>query len=171
MISHKCSSGFFSTTILAVFLLAYAAPRICAGSSLYNVAIDTTGLSAVNGELVFDFTSGGGPSSNSLTISSFTSNGVFGTASSIGLVSGTLPATITLQDDPATSVFNEYATGFTFGNSISFVLDVTSNAPGPSSSPDEFAVFLLGSDGVTSLISSGDPTGADRLFAFDLDGN
>ena len=113
--------------------------------------------------VVFNFTSGGRPSSNSLTISSFTTNGALGTMSlpswSLGLACHNHTAV-----DPTTSVFNEYATDFTFGTSISFVLNATSSGPGPVSSPDELAVFLLGSNGVTSLITSSDPTGADSLF-------
>ncbi len=169
MITPKSTHRILSTAFVAA-CMACTAPCIRAGT-VYDISIHTTGLSAVNGELVFDFTSGGGPSSNSLTISSFTTNGALGTMSTTGLVTGTLPATITLQDDPTTSVFNEYATDFTFGTSISFVLNATSSGPGPVSSPDELAVFLLGSNGVTSLITSSDPTGADSLFTFDISGS
>jgi hypothetical protein len=163
--------SFFSGTLLTVMIvLAAAAPRLCA-DIIYNITINTTGLSTDNGDLAFDFTSGGGPSSNTITISGFTTDGTLGTTSNTGLVTGTLPGTVTLMDDPITSFFNEYLTGFTFGTSISFALDATTNGPGPSSSPDEFALYFLDSSAVNSLITTGDPTGANSLLLLDLDGS
>lgn len=134
------------------------------------VTIDTTGLNGAAGDLVFDFISGGGPA-NTVTISGFASDGTLGAVSPTGLVSGTLPGTVTISDDPVTFAFNEYLTGFTFGSAISFNLGVTQNAPGVGFSPDELSVFFLAGDGVTSLIATSDPTAADSLMVVDLDGS
>jgi len=156
--------------LAAVMLAAPGIVPALLADSIYNVTINTSGISSQNGELVFDFTSGGGPSSNIVSISEFTSDGLLGATSNTGLITGTLPGVVMLKDDPTNSVFNEYLTGFTFGSSISFQLDATTNGPGASSSPDEFAAFFLDSSGINSLISSSDPTGADSLLLLDIDG-
>jgi hypothetical protein len=162
--------SFFSGTLLTVMIaMAAAAPCLRADIS-YDVTINTAGLSTDNGYLILDLTSGGGPSSNTITISDFMTDGTLGTTSNTGLVTGTLPGTVTLMDNPISSFFNEYSTGFTFGTSISFVLDATTNGPGPGSSPDEFALFFLDSSDVNSLINTSDPTGADSLLLLDANG-
>jgi hypothetical protein len=153
-----------------IFLCILAAASVRA-NSLYDVTINTSGLSTVTGDLVFDFISGGGPASNTVSILGFTSDGTLGAVSPTGLVSGTLPGTVTISDDAVLSVFNEYLTGFTFGTTISFSLNATENAPGASSSPDELSIYLLATDDMTSLITTSDPTFSDALLTLDLDGS
>jgi len=144
-------------------------------NSLYNVTIDTSGLSGDNGLLVFDFISGGGPA-NAVSISDFTTDGTFGAATTTGTVvlipNPPYPiGTVLLIDDPVNSVFNEYNSAFTFGTTMSFVVDASENAPGSGNSPDELSLFFLEPDDMTSLITTDDPTFADSLLTLDLDGS
>jgi hypothetical protein len=140
-------------------------------ASTVSVTIDTTGLSGTSGDLVFDLTGGGGPSGNTASIVGFSTDGTLGSASTTGTVTGSLPGEVDLSVDNSSLFFSEYLTAFTYGTSIAFTLSATENAPGPVSSPDEFALFLLGSDGTTSLIQTSDPTEANSLLIFDIDGS
>jgi hypothetical protein len=102
------------------------------------VTVYTSSISGTAGSLDFNFNSG--PlvtQSASLQILNFTSNGsLVNCAANIqgfcptGDVSGTLPATLTFDNDTA---FNDYFDGFTFGTTISFAVSLN----GPAlSSPD-----------------------------------
>jgi hypothetical protein len=142
-----------------------------ADNSLYNVTLNTSGLTGTTGDFVVDFISGGGPEQNAISIAGFTSDGTLGAASPTGDVFGTLPSTVILVDDPVNSAFNEYLTGFTFGTTISFFLDASENAPGAGSAPDEVSVYFLASDDMTSLVTTSDPTFSDALVTLDLDGS
>jgi len=139
--------------------------------SLYLVALNTTALDGTNGDLVVDFISGGGPEQNAISIAGFMTDGTLGTASPTGDVFGTLPNTVIMVTDPVNSAFNEYLTGITFGTKISFFLDVTTNAPGAGSAPDEVSLYLLEADGMTPLVTTDDPTSSDSLFTVDIDGS
>jgi hypothetical protein len=153
-----------------IFLCLLAAASLGA-NSVYDVNIGTSGLSGESGYLVFDFISGGGPA-NAISLSGFTSDGTLGAVTSTtGEVTGALPGTVIFVDDPVSSVFNEYQNAFTFGTTMSFVLDASENAPGAGFSPDEFSVYFLASDDATSLITTGDPTSGDSLLTLDLDGS
>jgi hypothetical protein len=159
-----------------IFLCLLAAASLGA-DSVYNVTIGTLGLSGDSGYLVFDFISGGGPNDNAVSIEGFTSDGTLGAVTSTtGQVFGVpsppaLPGTVILVDDPVTAPFNEYQNAFTFGTTMSFVVDATENAPGAGSSPDELSLYFLASDDATSLITTSDPTTADSLLTLDLDGS
>lgn len=145
---------------------------LAAASASTVATIDTTGLSGTTGDLVFDFTGGGGPSGNTASILDFTTDGTLGSALTTGTVTGTtLPGEVDLTVDNSSVFFSEYLTGFTYGTSISFNLDTTTNAPGALSSPDEFALYLLDSEGENSLITTSDPTFANSLLIFDIDGS
>ncbi|MBV8903649.1 MAG: NF038129 family PEP-CTERM protein, partial [Acidobacteriia bacterium] len=131
-----------------------------------EVTVNTASLAGTPGSLAFDFIDGG-PPSNSVTISGFTSDGTLGSATLTGGASGTLPGPVALTDS---SFFNEYLTGFTFGSQLSFLINTTSFPPAPGSSPDEFAFYLLNSNATASLVTTSDPTGADALFTIDSTG-
>jgi hypothetical protein len=154
-----------------IFICILTAASLRGSNSVYTVNLNTSGLNGVTGDLVFDFISGGGPEQNAISIAGFSSDGTLGMAATTGMVTGTLPSTVILVDDPVNSVFNEYLTGFTFGSTMSFVLDASENAPGAGSAPDEFSAYFLATDGMTPLITTGDPTSADSLFTLDLDGS
>jgi hypothetical protein len=132
----------------------------------YQVTIDTTALSGAAAQLAFDFVDGGSPA-NTVVISGFTTDGTLGLSSTVGGVVGTLPGSLSLTD---TAFFNEYLTDITLGTSISFVFTPTQNAPDPGSLPDAFSMFLLDPTTGLSLFGTTDPTLADALFQFDIDG-
>jgi hypothetical protein len=144
------------------------AGRVCA--SPIQVIVDTSSLSGV-GTLAFDFTDGGVPSNNSVTISGFASDGVLGAACvthdlmtcdpAPKLTDGTGMVTI---DDSV--FFTEYRQSITFGHSFSFLFDAT----GPDDdlfggiSPDGFSLYLLDQDAMSSLVQTDDLGGA--LFVY-----
>jgi len=136
--------------------------------SVYSVDVDTSLLSGTSAQLAFDLIYGGGPSNNTVTISGFSTDGTLGSVSLFGLVTGTLPATVTLADSPS-FFFNEYLTDLTLGTYISFGLDVTTNGPG-ASLPDALSVFLLDPNTGFPLVTTSDPSGADSLFTLNING-
>jgi hypothetical protein len=157
--------------MLKTLLLCVLSAAFLRADSLYLVALNTTALDGTNGDLVVDFISGGGPEQNAISIAGFMTDGTLGTPSPTGDVFGTLPSTVIMVTDPVNSAFNEYLTGITFGTEMSFYLDVTTNAPGTGSAPDEVSLYLLGTDGMTSLVTTDDPTSADALLTVDIDGS
>jgi len=136
-------------------------------ADIVQVNIDTSSLAGITGNLAFDFLDGG-PPSNTVNITNFTSDGTLGAATLTGGASGSLPAPVTLTDS---SFFNEYLAGFTFGNHISFQVASTDLPPAAGSSPDEFSFYLVDSTNTNSLVTTSDPTGADSLFALGMDGS
>ena len=147
-----------ASTIAAASLLlaASGAPA----STIVNVG--TTPLSGTSATLAFDFIDGDGVVNNSVTISSFQSDGTVGTPIPTGAVAGTIPGTVTLSD---TQFFNELLVPVVLGSSISFHVD-SSNAPG--SPPDSFSLFLLDAAAVNSLVATNLPGGA--LMQIQMDG-
>lgn len=132
----------------------------------YQVFVDTSALAGTSGQLALDFLDGGLPA-NGVSISAFSTTGTLGTTSSIGDVTGALPGTVTLAD---ADFFNEQLADITLGTSISFIFTPTANAPLVGSLPDSLSVFLLDPLSGLSLFATSDPTGADALFRFDIDG-
>jgi hypothetical protein len=134
----------------------------------YDVTINTTSLAGTGATLTFDFIAGGGTQSNSVTISDFSTNGtlVAGGVNS-GSVIGSLPGTATLTNS---SFFNELQQGMTLGSTISFQVDLTTNAPTGGSLPDTFSLFLLDPTATYSLVNTNDPTGSDSLTTVQIDG-
>ena len=132
-----------------------------------DVLIDTTSLSGSTGQMAFDFIDGD-PASNTATISGFTTDGtlVFPATEDGGPISGTLPGPVTIEDD---SFFNELLQPITFGNTISFSVELTTNRTF-SLFPDSFSFFLL-DDFLLLLFPTSDPTFADSLFFVDIDGS
>lgn len=136
-------------------------------ASTYQVTLDTSGLSGIEAQLAFDFIDGG-PLSNTINLSSFITDGMLGAEIISGGVSGKLPGVIFFND---TDFFNEYLTGITLGNSITFQFDSTNNPPDTLSVPDSFSLFLLDPLSGLSMVNTTDPTGADTLFRFDISGS
>lgn len=152
------------TTILSVCLSQFMVFQVNATS--LTATIDTSSIAGTDAQLAFDFLAGDGAVLNSVTISNFLSDGTLGGASLIGSASGSLPGTVTLQN---TGFFNEALQSILLGNSISFNFTLTENLDPSATIPDAFSVFLLDSSGST-LFPTTDPTGADALFAVDIDG-
>lgn|ERR1043166_7173299 len=131
------------------------AGQVCASS--IQVTVDTSSLSGSSADLAFDLLDGG-PPANSVTISSFASDGTLGSTIALtGDVTGTLPGPVTIGDG---SAFNEYFQDITLGNSLSFIFDTTGNPAdiGAGSSADAFSFFLLDAQtGATLLGPDGFP--------------
>ena len=146
------------TTILLIALLLGAVGSALADGVTYDVSINTSSIVGTSGSLDFQFNPGPLVSqSASLQILNFSSDGTLGTASPFGDVSGTLPGTVLFDNG---SAFNDYFTGFTFGSTISFAV----NLFGPAvSSPDGV------STSATSLyfFMFSDPLGANPVLTTD----
>jgi hypothetical protein len=153
--------------LVLLCLTLFLTPASLFADSVYIVNVNTSSLAGNSAQLAFDFIDGG-PPSNTITLSNFSTNGTLGSNSPSGGVSGSLPGTVTLTD---TSFFNEYLTNITLGTSFSFLLDATTNGPDASSIPDAFSLFLL--DPVTGLplFTTIDPTGSNSLLTLNIDGS
>jgi hypothetical protein len=158
------------TSLIAIFLLIHSPAQ---ADTVYDVSINTSSLLGTESMLAFDFIAGGGTQSNSVSISSFSTNGSLIPASisgamNSGSVTGTLPSNVTLNN---ASFFNEYQQGITLGSTITFQLDATTSAPAGSSLPDTFSLFFLDPAAANSLLTTTDPTGANSLFTLQIDGS
>lgn len=131
-----------------------------------SVNIDTAPIQGQTGYLAFDFLGGAPVESNTVVISSFTSDASLGTLVLTGAASGTLvPGPATLNDS---QFFNELLQTVTFGTTMSFTLDLTTSVS-PGGIPDAFAFYLL--DSTQNPYTTSDPTGADSLFDINIDGS
>ena len=153
--------------LMVAFLLTATLPLHADNVSV--VTVDTSSVAGTAGFL--DFTFDPGPfitQSGFATISAFSSDGTLGAPTITGDVSGTLPPSITLNND---TPFNDYFTAFTFGNSLNFTLGLGGPAvdspDGTSTSGSTFAFSMFSSDESTPLLT------ADSLdgFAFEVDVN
>jgi hypothetical protein len=145
----------------AQFIIACLAVNAWAGPT-FKVTLDTTFLSGLPAVLAFDFIDGGTPS-NSLTLSPLTSDGIQGSISTTGDVSGTAPWIF--SDN---SLFNELLVSFApMGSSLSFSFTTTDKPPDPGSFPDGFSFFILNTD-LSTLITTDDPLGANSLLQYSL---
>mgnify|MGYP001809646210 CR=1 FL=1 len=131
-----------------------------------QVSLDTSALAGTDAVLAFDFMDSD-CANNAITISDFLTDGTLGTPDApFDGVAGVLPATVTLSETGDSLI--ELLQGFTLGTRISFTLDLTEAASGVSPF-DSFALFLL-DDSLMPLFATNDLTGADALFAVDIDG-
>jgi hypothetical protein len=147
--------------VVSTFLLA---ARVEASPIV--VTIDTTPISGLAAALALDLIDGGAPG-NSVFVDSFSTDGVVGTTTTTGGVSGSLPGPVTISDS---SLFNELLIDLTLGTVVSFTFDATGNAPLGGSLPDSFSIFLLDPSTGLPLFPTTDPTGADALLQFDMTG-
>jgi hypothetical protein len=149
--------------IAALAILLPVAWQATLAAPSYSVSIDTAGLSGQSGAMVFDLVNTSAASS-SLTISEFT-GGVTpdGAPALTGDAFGSIAAGFSLADG---DFFNEVSVPVLFGDSAGFTLDFSFGTPGPTEFPDELSVFLLTPDESASLITTGDPTGADSILDY-----
>lgn len=132
----------------------------------FHVVLDTSPLAGQSGYLAFDLVGGSPVQNNSVTISNFASNSTVGTLTLTGAASGSIvPGPGTLSD---AQFFNELLQGVVFGTSSSFDIDLATNFA-PAGIPDEFSFYLL--DPLQDPFTTSDPTGADALLDFVLDGS
>ena len=85
-----------------------------------------------------------------------------------GDASGSIGTGFSLADS---SFFSEIAIPVQFRSAAGFTLDFSFGTPGALDFPDGFSVFLLTSDLSASLISTGDPLGADSILTYYVDSN
>src|SRR5579859_4242167 len=133
--------------ILSVLVLAFSGlASASTGAVTYTVTINTSSISGTVGS--FDLNYNPGPLTTqgaSLQVVKFAGNGTTtGSPALAGHVSGTLPATITLDNGTA---FNDYFQGFTFGSTLSFNVTLfgpaLSSPDGASASGTTFAFSLF----------------------------
>jgi hypothetical protein len=154
-----------SLRAFAIAALACGLGVATATASPVLVTVDTSQLAGVEAQLAFDLIDGG-PPSNTVTITGFTSDGTLGVIALTGDVSGALPGTVTLGDS---DFFNEYLQHVTLGNAISFTFDATGLAPTDQSSiPDGFSFLLIDPATNLPLVQTSDPTGANALLLYSV---
>jgi hypothetical protein len=121
--------------LLKIKLLVIAAIMLAASSAFasfsYNVSIDTSGISASDGYLYFQYLPVNATNSTA-TVSNFSTDGVLASAPSTlvadgSAVSGALPGSLVFAN---TNGVNDYNHGITFGNNVSFLLSFSNPAPG-----------------------------------------
>lgn len=157
---------FISYSILPV-TLSIAVPQKVSASTL-EVTLDTSSIFGEQGSFIFDFIDGGSGVENSVTIFNSNSDGTGGLEQTSGNVTGTLDTSLVLGKDP-NSILTELTKFITFGNYITFTLDITENGPGLEGTPDSFSLFVV--DGAGDLAPTTDPTGSNALFIFNIDGS
>jgi len=150
----------FKTTFLLLALLFGAVGSAMADGLTYDVTVDTSGIAGTSGSLDFQFNPG--PlvtQAADLQIQNFTSDGTVGILPTLtGDASGALPGTVTFDNGQA---FNDYFTGFTYGSTLSFLV----NLYGPAvTSPD--GISTSGSKFAFSMFS--DPAGMSPILTNDL---
>ena len=145
-------------------LFAMLALATVAGAAPIKVTVNTAAFAGTSATLAFDLIDGG-PPSNSVSITAFTTDGTLGSSQASGDVTGSLPGPVTLGDG---SFFSEYLQSITLGTSFSFIFDTTGNAAEPGSLPDAFSLFVLDAVTGTSLLATSDPTGADALLLYGI---
>jgi hypothetical protein len=160
--------------ILGVFITCFASMTF-AGPVTYNITVDTSSINGTSGSLDFNFNPG--PlitQAASVQIVNLATDGSFvGGPSSIGNVSGNLPATVTLANG---TPFNDYFQGFTFGSTLSFGISLFGpalSAPdGTSTSGSAFA-FSMFSDaaGTTPVLTTDTTNGFAVTVGVNLDGS
>ena len=138
-------------------LLLIAAAALQAAPITYSIAVNTSSLAGVFGNVDFQFNPGFGVSDPAfVTISMFSSDGsLAGSPVISGDATGTLPPLVTIHN---TTAFNDYSDGFTFGSFLSFFVRFDGPAvtapSGTASSGSSFAFTLFNSDFSATLLST-----------------
>ena len=134
----------------ALLLVAVGSAR--ANEVTYDVTVNTSSISGTAGSLDFQFNPG--PSvtqAANLQIQNFASDGALGTSVLTGDVSGTLPGTVSFDNGGS---FNDYFTGFSYGNTLSFQINLfgpaVTSPDGTSTSGSAFA-FSMFSDSLGTV--------------------
>ncbi|MFT7721388.1 MAG: hypothetical protein QM788_00895 [Roseateles sp.] len=155
--------------LMALCLFACTLAAFSTGVRAAPVQFQASGLAALGPSalLALDFIDGDGPS-NQITTFGYASDGTLALQSLTGGASGSPGSVLALQD---TSFFNEALLLLGQANTLSFRFDASAHAPAAVGFADAFSAFLL--DAVTglSLIETDDPTGANALLLFVIDGS
>lgn len=163
-------------TLFAVLVTAAVLPDARA-DAIFTVTLDTSLLTALPASsagpfsLAYQLTDGSGSNdaNNTATISGiqFGAGGSAGACpsacSAFGGASGDAGSSIVLTDS---AFFNAMLQGFTPGDTLSFLVDLTTNVDS-GATPDVFSFDLL--DGSGGSLPTLDPSGADSLLTVTLD--
>ena len=155
--------------LVGVCLLAGSAQ----GGVQYQVTVNTTSINATTGFLDFQFNPGNGTSQSATAVLSNFSGGVAGAVNSVsGNVTGSLPGTVTMINS---TPFQELFQTFTFGNSFSFLLNLSGPAldtpNGTSTAGTTFGLGLYDSAQNPILTSQGATTGFAGQMQINLNGS
>lgn len=130
----------FRTYLLTLSLLLSAA-GVSYADTIYNVSVNTSGLSGTTGSIDFQFNFGNGETqAATVTISNLT-GGTNGAQTPTGEVTGgPFPAPVTISNGYAGGInnsgYNDYFETFTYGNTLRFTVDFS----GPAvTAPDGFS--------------------------------
>ncbi|TCV90662.1 NF038129 family PEP-CTERM protein [Sulfurirhabdus autotrophica] len=150
------------------FLILMAVSSLAEANLIYTVTLNTTAIAGGNYALAFQLTdgSGTGDGNNTATLGNFNFGG--GSAAGcpanctlFGDASGDATSSVILNDS---TFFNVFTERFTPGNSLSFILNLTTVAETPT--PDAFAFGILDSAG--NPILTLDPL-ASSFLSIDID--
>jgi trimeric autotransporter adhesin len=158
----------FGALVIGFSEVAVAAPIT------YLVKVDTSSISGTAGSLDFNFNPGPLVAQTaSLQITGFSSDGTLaGSPPLTGDARGTLPGSLTFDNGTA---FNDYFSGFTFGKSLSFYVNLSgpalSSPDGVSTSGSAFA-FSIFSDtaGTKPALTTDTTNGFGFIVNVNLDG-
>jgi len=162
-----------STLLVSALLLALAGSADADGVT-YDVTVNTSSIAGTSGSLDFQFNPGPlATQAANLQIQSFMPGGGVGTAVSTGDVTGALPGTITFDNG---SGYNDYFTGFTYGSTLSFLVNLygpaVSTPDGVSTSGSMFSFSMFSDPGGTMPVLTSDTTdGYAFTVAINLDGS
>ena len=160
--------------LLLLFALLLLATSPSWANVTYQVTVDTSSLASTSGSLDFQFNPGFLTTQPAnLQILNFSSDGTPGGSPTLtGDVSGALPGTVAFDNG---SLFNDYFTGFTYGNSLTFSVDLfgpaVTSPDGTSSSGSSFAFSMFSDPGGTIPVLTNDPSGFALTIDINLDGS
>jgi hypothetical protein len=160
-------------TFLFIALLLVAVGPAWADGVTYQVTVDTSSITGTAGSLDFQFNPGPlATQAANLQILSFASNGTLGTSGLSGDVSGALPGTVSFDNGGG---FNDYFTGFTYGTTISFLVNLfgpaVTSPDGTSVSGSSFAFSMFSdSAGTVPVLTSDTVNGFALTTNINLDG-
>jgi hypothetical protein len=158
--------------LLLVLMVCMWSGLAFSDSVTYAITVNTSSIAGTNGSLDFQFNPG--PLSTqaaSIEILGF-SGGTLGTSTSAGDVSGTLPGIVTIDNG---SIFNDYFTSYTFGNTlgfdVSFLGPALTSPDGTSTSGSSFAFSMFSDAAGTMPVLTNDPNGFAVTASVNLNGS
>lgn len=158
----------FKKSFLILALLLGAVASAMADGVSYDVTVNTPSIVGTAGSLDFQFNPGPLVTQTAdVQILGFTSDGALGASTPTGDVTGTLPGTVLFDNGTG---YNDYFTGFTYGNTISFVVNLfgpaVTSPDGTSTSGSEFAFSMFSDSAGTIPVLT-----TDSVNGFALAGN
>jgi hypothetical protein len=125
-----------------------------------SMQVSISGFSA-DAQLYIDFIDGDGPS-NSIALSSFSSDGVI----TLKELTGSAASTATGYEMADTSFLNSVALSLANVTSLNFLISFSNNAPSIDGFLDSIGVYLYGDEYFNPVVPTDDPLGANALFSW-----